>query len=68
MDDRRILSMVKKTPFITSSQGKNTLQEVDVSLSKSTIKRRLHQMGSPQGANMARIVFAKKTSDKPDHF
>ncbi len=35
--------MVKKNPFTTSSQEKNTLQEVDVSLSKSTIKRRLHQ-------------------------
>ena len=35
-DDRRILSIVKKNPFTTSSQ------EVGVSLSKSTIKRRLH--------------------------
>ncbi len=42
MDDRMILSMVKKNPA-TSSHVKNTLQEVDVSLSKSTIKRRLHQ-------------------------
>ncbi len=39
VDDRRILSMVKKNPFTTSSQEKNTLQEADV----STIKRRLHQ-------------------------
>ncbi len=43
VDDRRILSMVKENPFTTSSQEKNTLQEVDVSLSMSTIKRRLHQ-------------------------
>ncbi len=43
VDDRRILSMVNKNPFTRSSQEKNTLQEVDVSLSKSTIKRRLHQ-------------------------
>ncbi len=43
VDDLRILSMVKKNPFTTSSQEKNTLQEVEVSLSKSTIKRRLHQ-------------------------
>uniref|UniRef100_A0A672P4E9 Metalloendopeptidase n=1 Tax=Sinocyclocheilus grahami TaxID=75366 RepID=A0A672P4E9_SINGR len=43
VDDRRILSMVKKNPFTTSSQEKNTLQEVGMSLSKSTIKRRLHE-------------------------
>ncbi len=43
LDDRRILSMVKKNPFTASSQVKYTLQEVDVSLSKSTIKRRRHQ-------------------------
>ncbi len=42
-DDRRIFSIVKKKPFTTSSQDKNTLQEVSVSLSKSTIKRRLQQ-------------------------
>ncbi len=41
--DLRILSLVKKNPFTTSSQVKNTLQEVGVSLSKSTIKRRLHK-------------------------
>ncbi len=43
VDDRWILSMGKKNPFTTFSQEKNTLQEVDVSLSMSTIKRRLHQ-------------------------
>ncbi len=43
VDDQRILSMVKKNPFTTSSQVKNTLQEVCVSLSKSTIKRWLHE-------------------------
>ncbi len=43
VDDQRILSMVKKNPFTTSSQEKNTLLEVDVPLSKSTIKKRLHQ-------------------------
>ncbi len=42
VDNRMILSMVKKSPFTTSSQ-ENTLQEVSVSLSKSTIKKRLHQ-------------------------
>ncbi len=35
--------MIKKNPFTTSSQVNNTLQEVGVSLSKSTIKRRLHE-------------------------
>ncbi len=32
--------MIKKNPFTTSSQEKNTLQEVGVLLSKSTLKRR----------------------------
>ncbi len=43
VDDRIILSLVKKTPFTTVGQIKNTLQEVGVCVSKSTIKRRLHQ-------------------------
>ncbi|XP_067109751.1 intraflagellar transport protein 57 homolog isoform X1 [Osmerus mordax] len=43
VDDRRIISLVKKNPFTTVGQIKNTLQEVGVSVSKSTIKRRLHQ-------------------------
>ncbi len=80
-DDRKILSMVKKNPFTTSSEVKNTLQEEGVSLSKSTIKRRTlsrrkvchcqslqsredftraNTEGSPQGANKARLDFAKK--------
>ena len=43
VDDRRIISLVKKSPFTTVGQIKNTLQEVGVCVSKSTIKRRLHQ-------------------------
>ncbi len=43
VDDRRIIFLVKKTPFTTVGQIKNTLQEVGVCVSKSTIKRRLHQ-------------------------
>ncbi len=65
MDDWRILCMVKKTPFTTSSQEKNTLQEADVSLSKSTIKRRFTRANtetSPQAANKARLD--SKTSKK----
>lgn len=42
-EDRRILSLVKKNPFTTVGQIKTTLQEVGVSVSESTIKRRLHQ-------------------------
>ena len=38
--DRRILSLVKKNPFTTVGQIKNTLQEVGVCVSKSTIKKR----------------------------
>ncbi|CAJ0968752.1 unnamed protein product [Ranitomeya imitator] len=43
VDDRRIISMVKRNPFTTADQVTNTLQEVGVSISKSTIKRRLHE-------------------------
>ena len=43
VDDRQIISLVKKNPFTTVGQIKNTLQEVGVCVSKSTIKRRLHQ-------------------------
>ena len=40
MEDYRL---VKKNLLKTSSQVKNTLQEVDVSSSKSTIKRHYHE-------------------------
>ena len=43
VDDRRILSLVKENPLTTVGKIKNTLQEVGVCVSKSTIKRRLHQ-------------------------
>ena len=43
VNDRIIISLVKKNPFTTVGQIKNTLQEVGVCVSKSTIKRRLHQ-------------------------
>ena len=43
VDDRIIISLVKKNLFTTVGQIKNTLQEVGVCVSKSTIKRRLHQ-------------------------
>ena len=43
MDDRIIISLVKRNPFTTVVQIKNTPQEVGVSVSKSTIKRKLHQ-------------------------
>ena len=43
VDDRTILSLVKKNPFTRVGQIKNTLQEVGVCVSKSIIKRRLHQ-------------------------
>ena len=42
VDDRRILSMVKKTPLTTAHQIRNTLLDAGVDGSKSTI-RRLHQ-------------------------
>ncbi len=42
-DDCRIFYLVKKKNFITSTEIKNTLEKVGTSLSKSTIKRRLHE-------------------------
>ncbi len=65
VDDRRILSMVKKNPFTTSSKEKNTLQGVDVSLSKSTIKRRLHESkyrGFTTRCKKGQIRLCQKTS------
>ncbi len=79
VDDRRILSLVKKTPFTTVSQIKNTLQEVGVCVSKSTIKRRLHQ-SEYRGFTTrckplvslknrkARLEFAKRHLKKPSQF
>ncbi len=65
-DDRRILSMVKKAHFTTSSQEKNTLQEADVSLSKSTIKRRLQRVEVHKV--QTKPDFAKTHLQKQDHF
>ena len=39
VDDRIIISLVKKNPFTTVGQIKNTLQEVGVCVSKSTIEK-----------------------------
>ncbi len=64
VDDRRILSMVNKNPFTTSSQVKNTLQEVDVSLPKSTIKRRLYESkyrGFTTRCKESQIRFSQNT-------
>ncbi len=79
VDDRRILSLVKKTPFTTVGQIKNTLQEVGVCVSKSTIKRRLHQSEyrgfttrcKPSVSlknRKARLEFAKRHLKKPSQF
>jgi transposase len=43
MDDRIIISLVTRNLFTTVVQIKNTPQEVGVSVSTSTIKRKLHQ-------------------------
>ncbi len=79
VDDRRILSLVKKTPFTTVGQIKNTLQEVGVCVSKSTIKRTLHQ-SEYRGFTTrckplvslknrkARLEFAKRHLKKPSQF
>uniref|UniRef100_A0A8C5MUE3 Transposase Tc1-like domain-containing protein n=1 Tax=Leptobrachium leishanense TaxID=445787 RepID=A0A8C5MUE3_9ANUR len=79
VDDRRNLSLVKKTPFTTVGQIKNTLQEVGVCVSKSTMKRRLHQ-SEYRGFTTrckplvslknrkARLEFAKQHLTKPSQF
>ncbi len=43
VDDRRILSMVKKNPFTTSSQVKNTLQEVGRYTVKVYNQEKIHE-------------------------
>ena len=79
VDDRRILSVVKKKPFTTSSEVKKNLQEVGVSLAKSTIKRRLHK-SKYRGFTTrckpfislknrkARLEFARRHLKKPAQF
>lgn len=42
VDEREIICMVEKKPFMSAQQVQNALQDVDVHGSLSTIKRRLH--------------------------
>ncbi|CAJ0964638.1 unnamed protein product [Ranitomeya imitator] len=70
VDDRRIISMVKRNPFTTANQVNNTLQEVGVSISKSTIKRRLHEsyisvIKMHFGANLPAGRFGGRTAHAP---
>lgn len=41
-DNGRILYLVKKNPVTTSNQVKKSFKELDVSLSKSSLKKCLH--------------------------
>uniref|UniRef100_A0A3B5Q0B9 Transposase n=2 Tax=Xiphophorus maculatus TaxID=8083 RepID=A0A3B5Q0B9_XIPMA len=79
VDDRRILSLVKKNPFTTSTEVQNTLREVGVSVSKSTVKRRLHESKYKGFTSrckpfinsknrQARVKFAEKHLKKPAQF
>ncbi|KAG2467586.1 TCB1 transposase, partial [Polypterus senegalus] len=79
VDDRRIISMVKRNPFTTANQVNNTLQVVGTSISKSTIKRRLHESkyrGCTAGCKplislkhrKARLDIAKEHLKKPAQF
>uniref|UniRef100_A0AAY5L3B0 SAP domain-containing protein n=1 Tax=Esox lucius TaxID=8010 RepID=A0AAY5L3B0_ESOLU len=43
VDDQQMLAIVKKNPFSTVEQIKNSLQDLGIVVSKSTIRRRLHQ-------------------------
>lgn len=49
VNDRKIISLVKKSPFtaVSKLKLKNTVQEVGLSLSKSTIKMRLTTRCTP---------------------
>lgn len=64
-EDRRILSLVKKNPFTTVGQIKSTLQEVGVSVSESTIKRRLHQSKNGVTLKERRPRGRNKNAKKP---
>lgn len=79
VDDRRILSLVKKTPFTTVGQIKNILQEVGACVSTSTIKRRLHHCEYGRFTTRckplvslknrkARLEFTKRHLKKPSQF
>ncbi|CAJ0938076.1 unnamed protein product, partial [Ranitomeya imitator] len=79
VDDRRILNLVKKNPFTTSTEVQNTLSEVGVSVSKSTVKRRLHDSKYKGFTSrckpfintknrQARVKFAEKHLKKPAQF
>ncbi len=78
VDDRRILSLVKKTPFTTVGQIKNTLQEVGVCVSSQQSREdftRVNTEGSPQDVNHwwaskqeGQIRVCQTTSKKPSQF
>ena len=76
VDDRRILSLVKKNPFTTAGQIKNTLQEAGVCVSKSTIKRRLEYRGFATRCKplmslknrKTTLIFAKQDLKQPLQF
>ncbi len=80
VDDRRILSLVKKTPFTTVGQIKNTLQEVGVCVQSQQSREdftRVNTEGSPQDVNhwwasktgiRDRLEFAKRHLKKPSQF
>ena len=78
VDDRRILSMVKKTPRQQPNRSK-TLLDAGVDVSKSTICRRLHEQDyrgyttrcKPQISlkyRQARLQFAEKHLTEPHAF
>ncbi|KAG2464485.1 TCB1 transposase, partial [Polypterus senegalus] len=79
VDDCRIISMVKRNPFTTANQVNNTLQGVGILISKSTIKKRLHE-SKYRGCTArckplislknrkARLDFAKEHLEKPAQF
>ena len=78
VDDHRSLSLEMKSPVTTWREVKNTLEKVGVSLSKSTIKRRLHEYKYRRFTTRcrqlvtfknrkAKLVFARKHLKKPQN-
>ena len=67
VDDRIIIFLVKKHPFTTVGQIKNALQEVGVSVSKSTIKRRLHQSSATPRKTTENNCGGQQKKKKPLH-
>ena len=66
VDDHRIVSLLKKNSFVTSIEVKNALENVSVSMSKSTIKRHLEECTVNAGGLWQGEKPLDSRSGKPD--